>query len=54
LRADRWQLAIEHKAVDILQPDIMYMGGICRTLEVCRMGAAAGCQSRRMPRTLAW
>jgi L-alanine-DL-glutamate epimerase-like enolase superfamily enzyme len=37
-----WQLAIEHKAVDILQPDIMYMGGICRTLEVCRMGAAAG------------
>jgi L-alanine-DL-glutamate epimerase-like enolase superfamily enzyme len=37
-----WQLAIEHKAVDILQPDIMYMGGICRTLEVCQMGQAAG------------
>lgn len=37
-----WQLAIEHGAVDILQPDIMYMGGICRTLEVCRMGHAAG------------
>lgn len=37
-----WALAIEHKAVDILQPDIMYMGGICRTLEVCRMGAKAG------------
>lgn len=37
-----WQLAIEHKAVDILQPDIMYMGGICRTLEVCRMGMQAG------------
>jgi L-alanine-DL-glutamate epimerase-like enolase superfamily enzyme len=37
-----WQLSIEHKAVDILQPDIMYLGGICRTLEVCRMGAKAG------------
>ena len=37
-----WQLAIEHKAVDILQPDIMYMGGMYRTLEVCRMGHAAG------------
>ena len=37
-----WQLAIEHKAVDILQPDIMYLGGIYRTLEVCRMGERAG------------
>lgn len=37
-----WQLAIEHQAVDILQPDILYMGGLCRTLEVCRMAAAAG------------
>ncbi len=37
-----WQLMIEHKSVDILQPDVMYLGGIHRTLEVCRMGAAAG------------
>ncbi|KAF0113641.1 MAG: mandelate racemase [Rhodobacteraceae bacterium] len=37
-----WQLAIEHKAVDILQPDIMYLGGMYRTLEVCRMGERAG------------
>ncbi len=37
-----WRLMIEHRAVDILQPDVMYMGGICRTLEVCRMGHAAG------------
>ena len=37
-----WRLMIEHGAVDILQPDVMYMGGICRTLEVCRMGHAAG------------
>lgn len=37
-----WQLMIEHGSVDVLQPDVMYMGGIHRTLEVCRMGAAAG------------
>lgn len=37
-----WRLMIEHGAVDILQPDVMYMGGLCRTLEVCRMGHAAG------------
>ncbi len=37
-----WQLMIEHHATDILQPDVMYMGGICRTLQVCRMGARAG------------
>ncbi|MBI1171427.1 mandelate racemase/muconate lactonizing enzyme family protein [bacterium] len=37
-----WQLAIEHQAVDILQPDVMYLGGISRTLEVCRMGLKAG------------
>jgi L-alanine-DL-glutamate epimerase-like enolase superfamily enzyme len=30
------------RAVDIVQPDIMYMGGISRTLEVVRMAAAAG------------
>lgn len=37
-----WRLMIGQGAVDILQPDVMYMGGIHRTLEVCRMGAAAG------------
>ncbi len=37
-----WQLSIEHGAVDILQPDIMYLGGLYRTLEVCRMGERAG------------
>ena len=37
-----WHLAIDHKAVDILQPDVMYLGGISRTLEVCKMGAKAG------------
>jgi len=33
---------IEMRAVDIVQPDVMYMGGIARTLKVARMAAAAG------------
>jgi L-alanine-DL-glutamate epimerase-like enolase superfamily enzyme len=37
-----WQMSIDRRAVDILQPDIMYLGGVSRTLEVCRMGHAAG------------
>jgi len=37
-----WQLMIEHHSVDILQPDVMYLGGISRTLQVARMGAKAG------------
>jgi L-alanine-DL-glutamate epimerase-like enolase superfamily enzyme len=37
-----WARMIDLRAVDILQPDVMYMGGITRTLEVARMGAAAG------------
>ncbi len=37
-----WQLMIEHRSVDILQPDVMYMGGIARTLTVCDMGRKAG------------
>ncbi len=30
------------RAVDIVQPDIMYLGGLTRTLEVAAMAAAAG------------
>jgi L-alanine-DL-glutamate epimerase-like enolase superfamily enzyme len=33
---------IDMRAVDIVQPDILYLGGICRTLRVVRMAAAAG------------
>ncbi len=33
---------IDINAVDILQPDVMYMGGINRTLQVVKMGEAAG------------
>ena len=36
-----WQRMIDMRAVDIVQPDVMYMGGIHRTLEVVRMAAAA-------------
>ena len=36
-----WQRMIDMRAVDIVQPDVMYMGGIARTLEVVRMAAAA-------------
>ena len=37
-----WAMMIEHRSVDILQPDVMYMGGITRTLQVCEMGRKAG------------
>ncbi|MFN3642076.1 MAG: mandelate racemase/muconate lactonizing enzyme family protein [Gemmobacter sp.] len=33
---------IEMGAVDIVQPDVMYMGGIARALAVCRLAEAAG------------
>lgn len=37
-----WRRMIAMRAVDIVQPDILYLGGICRTLRVCRMAHAAG------------
>jgi len=37
-----WERMIAMRAVDIVQPDVMYMGGLSRTLEVARMAAAAG------------
>ena len=37
-----WQRMIDQHVVDIVQPDVMYMGGVSRTLKVCRMAAAAG------------
>lgn len=37
-----WQRMIAMRAVDIVQPDVMYMGGIGRTLEVVQMSVAAG------------
>ncbi len=37
-----WRRIIEMRAVDIAQPDICYLGGIARTLRICRMAEAAG------------
>ncbi len=37
-----WRRMIDMRAVDIVQPDILYLGGISRTLRVCRMAHAAG------------
>jgi L-alanine-DL-glutamate epimerase-like enolase superfamily enzyme len=37
-----WKRMIDMRAVDVVQPDVMYMGGLSRTLEVARMAAAAG------------
>jgi L-alanine-DL-glutamate epimerase-like enolase superfamily enzyme len=37
-----WRHMIEMRAVDAVQPDVCYMGGIARTLRVARMAQAAG------------
>lgn len=39
-----WRRMIDMRAVDIVQPDISYLGGICRTLRVARMAGEAGLQ----------
>jgi L-alanine-DL-glutamate epimerase-like enolase superfamily enzyme len=38
----RWQWAIEHRGLDIVQPDLYYGGGFIRATKVARMAAAAG------------
>jgi L-alanine-DL-glutamate epimerase-like enolase superfamily enzyme len=37
-----WRCMIDMGAVDIIQPDICYLGGLTRTLRVAALGAAAG------------
>jgi L-alanine-DL-glutamate epimerase-like enolase superfamily enzyme len=37
-----WERMIDERVVDIVQPDVMYMGGIARTLTVARLAADAG------------
>lgn len=37
-----WRRMIEMRAVDIVQPDVCYLGGMARTLEVAAMAAGAG------------
>lgn len=38
----RWRWMIAHRAVDIVQPDLHYGGGLIRATQVARMAAAAG------------
>jgi L-alanine-DL-glutamate epimerase-like enolase superfamily enzyme len=37
-----WQRMIDMRAVNIVQPDILYLGGMSRTLNVCRIAETAG------------
>jgi L-alanine-DL-glutamate epimerase-like enolase superfamily enzyme len=37
-----WARMIDLHVVDVIQPDVMYMGGIARTLRVVKMAAEAG------------
>ena len=37
-----WRRIIDMRAVDIVQPDVMYMGGLTRALQVARMAEEAG------------
>jgi L-alanine-DL-glutamate epimerase-like enolase superfamily enzyme len=37
-----WRRMIDTRAVDVVQPDVMYMGGLTRTLMVAAMAAGAG------------
>ena len=39
---ETWRRMIDMRAVDIVQPDILYVGGMVRAMRVARMGAAAG------------
>ena len=37
-----YQLIVEHRALDILQPDIQWVGGLTPCLKICHMAEAAG------------
>lgn len=37
-----WRFAIDMRAVDVVQPDVCYLGGINRTMKVVNMAKAAG------------
>ena len=37
-----WQQMIDTNTVDIVQPDVMYMGGLTRTLQVAKLAEAKG------------
>ena len=37
-----WKTMIDMRAVDVVQPDVMYLGGMLRTMHVCKMAEKAG------------
>lgn len=37
-----WRRIVDMRAVDVVQPDVLYLGGLSRTLKVARMAAEAG------------
>jgi len=39
---ERWQTMIGDRVVDVIQPDICYLGGLSRTMRVARMAEDAG------------
>ena len=38
----RWHRMVEMRAVDVVQPDLLYIGGVCRATRVARMAGAVG------------
>lgn len=49
-----WKQMIDHNVVDIVQPDICYMGGISRTLQVAKMAEEAGIPCTLHSANLSW
>lgn len=49
-----WRQIIQQRVVDIVQPDICYMGGISRTLEVANMAAEADLPCTLHAANLSW
>jgi L-alanine-DL-glutamate epimerase-like enolase superfamily enzyme len=39
---ENWRRMIDMRAVDIIQPDILYLGGMTRSMQVAQMGAKVG------------
>ena len=53
-RSPSWKTIIGTRSVDVVQPDILYLGGICRTLQVARHGSRRGpCPAPPIRRTTA-
>ena len=49
-----WRRMIEMRAVDIVQPDVCYVGGISRTLRVAPWRRPQACRARRTAPICHW